>query len=93
MHQQCEILDFLTNPPGNTGYYLKSFNIDSGCVICCNDHTQQDYTLPTQVMVVPMVIDVGKVQLCISSGYYVVYLNKECPEHDTCHNVVKSCFS
>ena len=38
-------------------------------------------------MVVPMVTDAEKVQLCTSSGYYVVYSNKECLAHDTCHNV------
>ena len=73
------------------GYYLKSVNIDSGRVTCCNDHTQKDYTLSCQTMTVPMVTGVEKVQLCTSSGYYVVYSNKECPVHDACHNVVKCC--
>ena len=74
------------------GYYLKSVNIDSGRVTCCNDHTQKDYTLPCQTMTVPMVTGVEKVQLCTSSGYYVVYSNKECPVHNACHNVVKCCY-
>ena len=72
------------------GYYLKSVNIDSGRVTCCNDHTQQDYTLPCQTLVVP-VTGVDKVH-CTSSGYYAVYSNKECPAHDVCHNVIKCCY-